>query len=483
MASDTFFLVAALTAGAAMGQDSERLKADVSYLASDELEGRGTPSKGLDLAAEFIAAQFRSAGLRPAGDDGYFQTASFVSVTPNMKGIEFTLRIGGRTLRASEISVQAAAELNLVDARAIKIVPSDTAPVDDFLALPAGEVNCKVLLVEPPAADEPIDERMTRVYGDPKVALVVMLGAAPFPGRNPQLRDASDASPPMITVTDEAIGNAVAAEPAGPLDATVSAHLEAPAVTPVKLRNVVGVLPGSDPLLKDTYVLLTAHYDHLGICGAGERDRVCHGANDDASGTASVIEIAATLGAMATRPKRSIVFMALFGEELGLLGSRYYARHPLFPLAKTIVDLNLEQLGRTDETGEGKKLGRINLTGFDFTDLAELLRPYAKRAGVKVVKDEARSDPFFLRSDNAAFAEAGVPSTSVTVTYVFSDYHQPGDEWPKLDYGNMARVDRAIALAAYGLADSIEAPRWNARNGKTEAYRKAREGLGGAGGR
>jgi Zn-dependent M28 family amino/carboxypeptidase len=159
---------------------------------------------------------------------------------------------------------------------------------------------------------------------------------------------------------------------------------------------------------------------------------------------------------------------------LGELGSRYYARHPIFPLAKTIADINLEQLGRTDETGAGEKLGQFNLTGFDFTNLAAILQPYAKQAGVKVVKDEANSDSFFGRSDNAAFAQAGVPSTTLSVTYGFGDYHKPGDKWPKLDYENMTRVDRAIALAAYGLADGAEEPRWNAENPKTEAYRKAR---------
>jgi hypothetical protein len=326
MASDPFFLftrcaIAVLAVGAALAQIGERvtanaLRADVSFLASDALEGRATPSRGLDIAAEYIAEGFRRAGLEPVGDDGYFQTASFEGA-----------------------------------------------------------------------------------------------------------------------------------------------------------RNVAGVLRGSDPRLKDTYVVLTAHYDHLGICGKGD---ICNGANDDASGTASVIEIAAALGGLATRPRRSVLFLALFGEESGLLGSHYYTGHPIVPLAKTIADINLEQLGRTDETGEGEKLGQFNLTGFDFTNLAAILRPYGKRAGVKVAIDKARSDAFFARGDNAAFAEAGVPSTTLSVTYVFGDYHGPGDKWRKLDYENMARVDRAIALAVYGLADGGEEPRWNAHNPRTEAYRRAR---------
>jgi len=486
--------LAAMAVSAALGQtDSltsrigERLtanglKADVSFLASDALEGRGTPSRGLDIAAEYIASEFRRAGLEPAGDDGYFQTAPFTSVTPNAEGLEFTLEAGGRTIAAGKaaMSIQRGGPLDLSHAGAIQIVAADTAAMDAFFALPAGQVKGRVLLVELPEAASNVrpDPRLARILTGDQAALVVLLGPmAPAAGRGPQLRDASSPAParPTLMVGDTAVRAAVAALPAGPMEATVSVHMPEPIATPVKLRNVAGVLRGSDPQLKDTFVVLTAHYDHLGIRGQGEGDRIYNGANDDASGTASLIEIANALSGLASRPRRSILFLALFGEEKGLLGSRYYARHPIYPLAKTLADINLEQLGRTDETGEGEKLGQFNLTGFDFTDLAASLRKYAEPAGVKVVKDEAKTDAFFTRSDNAAFATVGVPSTTLSVTYVFSDYHQPGDEWPKLDFENMAKVDRAIALAAFGLADGVEVPQWNAENPRTEAYRKARE--------
>ena len=483
--------VAALAAGAALGQTDalparigERLtanglKADVSFLASDALEGRATPSRGLDIAAEYIAAEFRRAGLEPAGDDGYFQTATLAGVTPNAEGLEFTLEAGGRTVRAGSGSMIARADaaLDLSHAGAIKIGALDTAALDAFFALPAEQVKGKVLLVEMSDPPGRIDARASQVLFHTQAALVVVLRAAvPRAATTPQLRDTSSiaATAPTLTMADAAIHEALAGLPAGPMEATVSVHIPAPTVTPVKLRNVAGVLRGSDPQLKDTLLALTAHYDHLGIRGRGEGDHIYNGANDDASGTASLIEIANTLSGLAGRPRRSILFLALFGEELGDLGSQYYARHPIFPLSKTIADINLEQLGRTDETGDGEKLGQFNLTGFDYTNLSAIIRKYAEPAGIKVVKDEAKSDAFFMRSDNAAFAAVGVPSTTLSVTYVFGDYHKPGDEWPKLDYENMARVDRAIALALYGLADSGEEPRWNAENPKTETYRKAR---------
>src|SRR5204862_3146779 len=137
-----------------------------------------------------------------------------------------------------------------------------------------------------------------------------------------------------------------------------------------------------------TYVLITAHYDHLGVRGSGPGDHIFNGANDDASGTASILEIARTLAALPARPKRSLVFIALFGEEMGLLGSRYYAEHPVFPPAKTVADLNLEQVGRTDDV-TGPRAGLLNATGFDYTDMIGAVATAGEEFGIKVVKDEA----------------------------------------------------------------------------------------------
>jgi Zn-dependent M28 family amino/carboxypeptidase len=310
-------------------------------------------------------------------------------------------------------------------------------------------------------------------------ALVVTIRSGPFGGRGTgaaQLRDAAAPAVPTLQVWDAAVRELFAAAKPGPLAATVTAHIASPAVTPVKLRNVVGILRGSDPVLKDTYLLLTAHYDHLGVRGTGPGDHIFNGANDDASGTASVIEVAAALAALPARPKRSIVFIALFGEELGLLGSRYYGQHPVFPLAKTVADLNLEHMGRTDVDG-GPRVGLVNVTGYDFTNLSGILGKAGQSFGIEVVKDEQNSDPFYARSDNQAFADAGVPSHTLSVGYIFPDYHQPGDEWRKLDYENMARVDRAVALALFRVADSTHVPQWNKSNPKTERYVKAYEAL------
>jgi hypothetical protein len=299
------------------------LRGHVSFLASDLLEGRDTPSRGLDIAAEYIAAQFRRIGLEPAGDDGYFQTAPF----------------------------------------------------------------------------------------------------------NPD-------------------------EPDSP-----------------RVRNVAGILRGSDPNLKNTYVMLTSHYDHIGVAPSGD-DRIFNGANDDASGTSSVLEVANGLAALHPRPKRSVIFVLFFGEEKGLRGSRYYTRHPLVPLESTVADLNLEQVGRTDAL-DGPQIGTASLTGFEMSDVTKFLVDAGQRVGVKVYKNDRTSDPYFTRSDNASLARAGVPAHTLCVAYEFPDYHAVGDEWQKLDYDNMAKVDQAVGVAVLRMASTLAPPKWNEQYAAAKPYIEA----------
>jgi Zn-dependent M28 family amino/carboxypeptidase len=297
----------------------QSLKGHLSFIASDLLEGRDTPSRGLDLAAEYIAAQFRRAGLEPGGTDGYFQTHQ------TSKGKE---------------------------------------------------------------------------------------------------------------------------------------------------RNVIGILRGTDPKLKDTYVFLTAHYDHLGVkpdCTSG--DCIFNGANDDGSGTVSVIEIASTLGAMTTRPRRSIVFMTFFGEEKGLLGSEYYVQHPVVPLKSTVADINLEQLGRTDDPS-GPQINSLLVTGYLYSGVGGVLHEAGVKTGINVHRGDEHDA--FIRSDNLSFAEHGVPAHTVGVAFDFPDYHAVGDEWEKIDYANMARVDRMIATAVLTMANSATAPQWNNENPKAAPFAKHR---------
>lgn len=302
---------------------ADSLKANLTFLASDSLEGRGTPSRGLDIAAEFIAANFRRAGLEPVGDDGYFQTTTS------------TQRGGG---------------------------------------------------------------------------------------------------------------------------------------DPMKVRNVIGVLRGSDPKLKNSYILVTAHYDHLGMKRQGEGDLIYNGANDDGSGTVSVIELAYALAKY--KPKRSIVFMTFFGEERGLVGSTYYGKNPIFPVADTIADINLEQVGRTDDN-EHPRVNAVSMTGEDYSDVGKIFEAAGKVLGTGVERHPQYSDAFFFRSDNAALALQGVPAHTICVAFEYPDYHGLADTADKIDYANMTKVDRLTALGIMMISDNATDPKWNESNPKTERYVKA----------
>ena len=306
------------------GISAQSMKGRLSFLASDLLEGRGTPSRGLDLAAEYIASEFRRAGLEPLGDDGYFQTAEY----PNRQGDK------------------------------------------------------------------------------------------------------------------------------------------------IKVRNVIGMLRGSDPVLKDTYVLVTAHYDHLGINANLVGDQIFNGADDDGSGTVSVIELAHAFSQLKVHPKRSIVFMTFYGEEKGLVGSQYYGKHPVLPIAQTIADVNLEQVGRTDDS-EGPRVLEASMTGFDFSDVGAIFAAAGKEVGIAVTKHPKNSDMFFAFSDNQAIANLGVPAHTICTAFHFSDYHRVGDEWPKVDYENMAKIDKMVALGLFNIANSKEVPHWSATNPKAARYLKA----------
>jgi hypothetical protein len=221
---------------------------------------------------------------------------------------------------------------------------------------------------------------------------------------------------------------------------------------PAGLRNVIGLLKGRDPILQDTYVLVTAHYDHIGTKDAAEGDTIFNGANDNASGVSALIEIARAIASSKLRPRRSIVFMAYFGEERGLVGSRYYGRNPVFPIDKTYAQINLEQLGRTDDS-EGARVKAATLTGWDRSDVGRILAAAAAPYGIRIYKHAKFSEEFFERSDNEALAKQKVPAHTLSVAYEFPDYHAVGDEAGKLNYANMTAVARGLRAGVVALAN------------------------------
>jgi hypothetical protein len=458
---------------------ADSMKGHVSFLASDLLEGRATPSPGLEIAAEYIAAQFRRAGLEPAGDDGYFQTAKFVALEQNAAG--FRLNIDGPDARMefgpSDVRLHLSTALDIADAAAFKVALEDPVAATGLKPV---DIRGKVLTVF--ASDSTARTSMYRTLtAVRKLSPALVIAVGPDADRiasHQKLFLAGDAREDLqvIAVRNSDLERFVRDAPPGPMKLYVSAHAAAPIEHPVTLRNVVGVVRGSDAVLKDSYVLVSAHYDHVGANPGAAGDRIYNGANDDASGVASLIEVASALATLDPKPRRSIAFIALFGEEEGLLGSRYYGRHPVFPLTSTVAAINLEQLGRTDAT-DGAKLASASFTGFNFSDIPAIFQKAGEKTGINVYRDAERSDAFFARSDNQALADLGIPAHTICVAFEYPDYHGVGDEWPKLDYDNMAKVDRMIALGLLMIADGETTPRWNAGESKTSKYEKAWERL------
>ncbi|HEX8186217.1 MAG TPA: M28 family peptidase, partial [Blastocatellia bacterium] len=311
---------AAMTADVRAALDlisADSLRGHLSFIASDRLEGRNTPSRGLDIAAEYIAAQFRRAGLEPAGDDGYFQTANWLLSEQDMDSFELKIHRGSETISVAKTGVSFSLDkaLSLAQAPIIKVDYKDAAAI---AALKPEQAAGKVIVTEIPDARREDRSRrgemfraqsefMTRMKAL-NAALILSIdrnkAASTGAGQGRLINPEARATPyqltnvPLITVRDVRLTSIYDSMSAGANSASLSLQVPAPVERPVKLRNCIGILRGVDPALKDTYVLVTAHYDHLGIRPGVEGDDIFNGANDDGSGTVSVIELAAAIASI-----------------------------------------------------------------------------------------------------------------------------------------------------------------------------------------
>ncbi|MCG6988606.1 MAG: M20/M25/M40 family metallo-hydrolase [Gemmatimonadetes bacterium] len=226
--------------------------------------------------------------------------------------------------------------------------------------------------------------------------------------------------------------------------------------------NVVGRIPGSDPALARQVVVVGAHYDHLGIGRPVNGDSIYNGADDDGSGTVAVLEIARDL-TRGTPPRRTVVVLLSTGEEVGMVGTRWYLQHPVEPLDHTVADLQIEMIGRPDSLAGGP--GHAWLTGYGRTTMGDELAA----AGLPIVPDPRPDQGFFFRSDNTPFAVAGIPAHTLSTFDLHADYHRPSDEVTRVDFAHMTAVVDAAIRAVRLLADGPK-PEWKAGG---------REGLGG----
>lgn len=217
--------------------------------------------------------------------------------------------------------------------------------------------------------------------------------------------------------------------------------------------NVVGVLRGSDPLLRDEIVLIDAHYDHLGMRGPGVKgDSIFNGADDDASGVTAVLEIARQMSAGA-RPRRTIVFAATIGEETGMQGTNWFIAHPPFPLTQLVANMEIEMIARPDSLAGGP--GKAWLTGFERSNMGDQLAA----AGIPIVADKRLDQHFFERSDNIAFARRGIVAHTLSTFNLHTDYHQVSDDLSHVDFTHMAAVINAATKATRVLSDGPK-PEW-----------------------
>ena len=223
--------------------------------------------------------------------------------------------------------------------------------------------------------------------------------------------------------------------------------------------NTIGILEGSDPELSDEYVIFTAHMDHVGIeqdADAGA-DSIYNGADDDGSGTVTIVELAEAFASLETRPRRSLVFMTVSGEERGLLGSQWYSEHPTVPLENTVANLNMDMIGR-NWSDTIVAIGKEEST---LGSLVESIAAAHPELDMAVIDDLWPEESFYTRSDHYNFARRGVPILFF-FNGVHEDYHEVSDEIAKIDFEKMSRIGRLIFYTGLAIADAEEPPIWDA---------------------
>jgi Zn-dependent M28 family amino/carboxypeptidase len=231
----------------------------------------------------------------------------------------------------------------------------------------------------------------------------------------------------------------------------------------VRARNVIALLEGSDPKLKDEYVVISAHYDHVGVV----QGRIYRGADDNASGTVGVLESARAFTQGNVRPRRSILFLALDSEEAGMLGSAYFAENPILPLDKAVADLNMDMIGRDEDTptwklAPGQSGNSVNLVGTLYNpDLRRIIERNNQSIGLQLDFKTDTNDPeeWFDRSDQIIFATKSVPMVLFN-TGEHPDYHTENDTGDKINYPKMEKIIRLVFLTSVEVANSDNRPRF-----------------------
>jgi hypothetical protein len=454
----------------------------IRFLASDELMGRKTGEAGNLVASRYIAEQFRLLGLKSAVANGsYLQPVPFKNMKPLTEGL---IQIGDSSLKIMDDFIAYAGKgANIQNAPVVfaNFGWQDDKGLDDYKDL---DVKGKVVVIQlgTPTTQKPFEaiqaSELKTLWAEQKGALaVVEIFTAQIPWRN-LVRFYNSERLVLDSKSDKAatpviphlwVSSSRAALMTKDKLATISLKIGDKPETPVASYNVAGILEGTDPKLKSEYIVLSAHFDHIGVNKNSKPDSIANGARDNAMGVAAVLTAAKAFSQM--RPKRSILFIGYTGEELGLLGSRHYVAQPLVPLKQCVFNLNCDGAGYNDTT-------LLTTVGLSRTDAKTELEIAAKAFGLKVIDDQMPEQNLFDRSDNVNFAAKGVPAPNFAPGIVKFDevitkyYHQPADNPESLSFSYVHKYCQAYAYAARLIANRAAAPKWIAGDKYEKAWQE-----------
>ncbi len=477
----------------------DRLKDHLEFIASDEMEGRDTPSRGLDTATLYVATQLKLWGAQPAGDDGtFFQKIPLVQ--RNLDVDKSSIELGGKAFtfgdgfRIATRGVSASAKMVYVghgyvlkskgidpyaglDVRGKIVVVASGMPAGttfaDFRSGQAPDVErpavaaqergaLAIITIPTPSSlsgwDAATANRLSRMTPESLDPTIVNVSAGPALVQ--AILAGESLSPDDAMKGSDAPEKGFALNDSKSITLNVVDHKET-----TYTRNVVAIVPGADAKLKNEYVAFGAHIDHLGMRSpTSSGDRVYNGADDDGSGTVSILEIAHAY-LTGPRPKRSLLFVWHIGEEKGLWGSAWFNDHPTVDLKSVITQLNIDMIGRSKPAGDAKPADKV-LTGPNevyvvgssmmSTDLQKVSEKvnagFLKLAFNYKYDDPKDTERIFFRSDHYNYAHKGIP----IIFYfdgVHEDYHRVSDEVAKIDFEKMAKVARTVYATGWTLAN------------------------------
>ncbi|NII85884.1 MULTISPECIES: M28 family peptidase [unclassified Pedobacter] len=494
--------------------NSENAYKHLSVLASDEYEGRETGTKGAWMAADYIRDYFKSLGLKAPVNGSYFQKIDLVNVTlkeshltvngqpkeyqkdyvvlPNLisdNGFTFSTdqivfigygikKDGYNDFAGTDIKGKVVMMFNGGDPTIKPGTRIDRAAYRAMLEAKAkyfAENNVKAIILIDPAVDRITEDTK---QSQNKGRVIVKTNAAIEAQKQndiPRISISVALANELLKASNTTVADLQKkiVDSQAPASQVLNVPFSASAAkteTPVRCENVLGYLEGSDPVLKKEVLILTGHYDHIGlVTDPDAKDKVNNGADDDGSGTTGVLLMAKAFTdakKAGKGSKRSILFMTVVGEEKGLWGSEWYSEHPVFPVENTIADLNTDMIGRTGEEYLGKpdsanyiySVGSKMLSS-DLANISEQVNATYTKMKLDYKYDDPKDpEQIYYRSDHYNFAKLGIPIIFYYDGMLQQDYHKPGDEVSKINFPLLAKRAKLTYFTAWELANRAKRP-------------------------